>query len=101
MPLAWLFPSVFAGSKTAASNPYESGEASRDRGHNWQPYTGSSKTEGLNHSSIHRSDNTSEEYILDSVDSESGSRQGKGEFGAIRKTTKYKVSYEQGVESRV
>lgn len=101
MPLAWLFPSVFAGSKTAASHPYASGNSSRNQGQNWQPYSGSSKVEGYNHSVVHRADDTSEEYILDSIPSEERPQGKGGVFGTIRKTTKYNVSYDHGPERKV
>lgn len=99
MLLAWVFPSVFdvskASSSSSSSSPssYGSG-ASRPKPYEWQPFSGSPKSEGFTHSTVQRGEGTSEEYILDSLHGDAALGKPTLEIGSIRKTTEYEISYE-------
>ncbi|KAK7420458.1 hypothetical protein QQZ08_010372 [Neonectria magnoliae] len=93
MPLAFLFPAVFA-SKAASSYDYGPSERSRDQPNSWKPYTGRRKVEGFSQSmAVHATDAASEEYILDPVYS-NGQLIASTDSTTIRKTTEYGVTYE-------
>lgn len=101
MVLTWLFPRAFAASPTkyGSDGPqYTIGSLpkrtsrSQSEEDDWQPYSGPGKAEGQNKSVIrHANDNTSEEFILQSVQQPSPNEMD----GAIRKTTHYEISYER------
>ncbi|KAH6608673.1 hypothetical protein Trco_002019 [Trichoderma cornu-damae] len=103
--LAIIFPKMFGGGTTKGStgasgmvseshSKYGYARAtSPTRSQNWKPYAGPGG-DGVNRSTAaHQSDDTSEEFILASVQ-----RHGSADDqdGAIRKTTKYEISYEGG-----
>lgn len=95
MVLAWILPSVFgsttSGTNDKAGSPYNGSHErapSENSNSGWKPYVGPSKA-GVSHSAVHHSDDASEEYILYPM------RGGQADVeGAIRKTTKYEISYE-------
>lgn len=107
MVLAWILPSIFAtniaantpkGPDSNNSDPTITIGQRRTRPINdeWHPYAGPPKLEGVNHIMVHHPDQTSEEYILQSVE-RPGPQDDCGD-GAIRKTTHYEVSYERDSE---
>ncbi|KAL9941172.1 hypothetical protein D7B24_009033 [Verticillium nonalfalfae] len=114
LPLAFLFPSTFGSSSrqrssykyggsnnsnnAARSNNTNNNMSSSQHSHSaWQPYGGPAKTGGANRSIVHHSDEMSEEYILTSVKRQGSEDEGdaEGDAGAIRKTTRYEISYER------
>ncbi|EGY21643.1 hypothetical protein VD0002_g6124 [Verticillium dahliae] len=116
LPLAFLFPSTFGSTsrqrssyKYGGSNNSHNAARSNNTSNNmsssqhssshsaWQPYGGPAKTGGANRSIVHHSDDMSEEYILTSVKRQGSEDEGDGDgdAGAIRKTTRYEISYER------
>ncbi|KAG7138076.1 hypothetical protein HYQ45_004728 [Verticillium longisporum] len=116
LPLAFLFPSTFGSTsrqrssyKYGGSNNSHNAARSNKTSNNmsssqhssshsaWQPYGGPAKTGGANRSIVHHSDDMSEEYILTSVKRQGSEDEGDGDgdAGAIRKTTRYEISYER------
>ncbi|KAK5990810.1 Wortmanamides biosynthesis cluster C-like protein [Cladobotryum mycophilum] len=108
--LAMFLPSIFGGgsqdgsapsSEGSSSGPYKPGgvypRPSSPRPA-WMPYSGPGHAEGTSRSIARHSDDRSEEYILTSVQ-----RQGTADEqdGAIRKTTKYEISYEPDAYQKV
>ncbi|KAJ4855174.1 hypothetical protein CI102_1996 [Trichoderma harzianum] len=102
--LAFLFPSVFGGNTSKGStgasgglgsgNPNKYGYArsqSPSRRQSWKPYSGPGGDGVSRSTAAHQSDDTSEEFILTTVQRHGST---DGDDGAIRKTTKYEVSYE-------
>jgi hypothetical protein len=104
--LAFLFPQTFGSNiaskgSTGASGALKSGSRNKhgyersnspSRHQSWKPYTGPGGDTIISHSAAaHQSDDTSEEFILTTVQ-----RHGSADDqdGAIRKTTKYEISYE-------
>ncbi|CRK23838.1 hypothetical protein BN1708_013818 [Verticillium longisporum] len=113
LPLAFLFPSTFGSSSrqrssykyggsnnsnnAARSNNTNNMSSSQHSNSAWQPYGGPAKTGGANRSIVHHSDEMSEEYILTSVKRQGSEDEGdaEGDARAIRKTTRYEISYER------
>ncbi|KAL7945957.1 putative PTH11-type G-protein coupled receptor protein [Trichoderma barbatum] len=100
--LAFMFPRIFGGNTTKGStgasgalgsenhNKYGYARSqSPPRRQSWKPYSGPGG-DGVNRSAAHQGDDASEEFILTSVQRHGST----DEDGAIRKTTKYEVSYE-------
>jgi hypothetical protein len=101
--LAFLFPKIFGGNSTKGStgasgaigsenhNKYGYARStSPSRRQSWKPYTG--PADGTSRSTAaHPGDDASEEFILTSVQRHGSS---DDQDGAIRKTTKYEISYE-------
>ncbi|UKZ66655.1 uncharacterized protein TrAtP1_007826 [Trichoderma atroviride] len=105
--LAFLFPQTFGtnipskgstgasgalGSESRNKYGYER-STSPSRRQSWKPYTGPGGDNITRSVAAHQSDDTSEEFILTSVQRHGSS---DDQDGAIRKTTKYEVSYETG-----
>ncbi|KAL7789388.1 putative PTH11-type G-protein coupled receptor protein [Trichoderma ceciliae] len=102
--LAFLFPKIFGGNTTKESKEASGAPGSENhnkygyvrsispsRRQSWKPYTGPGG-DAIGHSTAaHQSDAASQEFILQSVQ-----RHGPSDDhdGAIRKTTKYEISYE-------
>ncbi|KAM0276122.1 hypothetical protein ACHAQH_007048 [Verticillium albo-atrum] len=105
LPLAFLFPSTFGSSPRNQSN-YNYGSNNTPNNNmnsqnssSWQPYPGPSKTGGTNRSIVHHSDEMSEEYILTSVKRQpSDDDVESDDVKAIRKTTRYEISYERDMQ---
>lgn len=105
--LAFLFPQTFGSNiaskgSTGASGALGSGSRSKfgyerstspSRRQSWKPYSGPGGDTVTRSVAAHQSDDTSEEFILTSVQRHGSS---DDQDGAIRKTTKYEVSYETG-----
>ncbi|KAK4085376.1 uncharacterized protein Triagg1_366 [Trichoderma aggressivum f. europaeum] len=102
--LAFLFPSIFGGNTSKGStgasgglgseNPNKYGYArsqSPSRRQSWKPYSGPGGDGVSRSTAAHQSDDTSEEFILTTVQRHGSTDDNDG---AIRKTTKYEVSYE-------
>ncbi|RFU71915.1 integral membrane [Trichoderma arundinaceum] len=105
--LAFIFPKIFGGNTTKGStgasglsggmgsesqNKYGYARStSPSRRQSWKPYSGPGG-DGISRSTAaHQSDDTSEEFILTSVQRHGST---DDQDGAIRKTTKYEISYE-------
>lgn len=102
--LAFLFPQTFGSNNASKGSTGASGalgsesrnkygyerSTSPSRRQSWKPYTGPGGDNVSRSVAARQSDDASEEYILTSVQ-----RQGSyDQDGAIRKTTKYEISYE-------
>lgn len=103
MVLAWMLPGLF-GSMTASGTPknaHSSGSSDptmtighrrlRSLNGEWAPYSGPTKPEAANHSSVHHHEETSEEFILAPYQKAYIQEDADG---IIRKTTQYEVFYE-------
>ena len=96
LPLSIILPSVFGTDHSKQSTfPQRSTEGSASNHSGWRPYSGPSKTEGINRSIVHHSDETSEEFILGTVQRHDIRGKSDSDPKAIRKTTGYDVSYER------
>jgi hypothetical protein len=105
MVLAFLFPKIFGGNTSKGSTGASGGLGSErnkygyarsqspSRHQSWKPYSGPGGDGVSRSTAAHQNDDTSEEFILTTVQ-----RHGSTDDpdGAIRKTTKYEVSYESG-----
>ncbi|KAH0491322.1 hypothetical protein TgHK011_002759 [Trichoderma gracile] len=106
MVLAFLFPKIFGGNTSKGSTGASGGLGSEGRNkygyarsqspsrhQGWKPYSGPGGDGVSRSTAAHQNDDTSEEFILTTVQ-----RHGSTDDpdGAIRKTTKYEVSYERG-----
>ncbi|UKZ79582.1 hypothetical protein TrVFT333_007340 [Trichoderma virens FT-333] len=103
--LAFLFPKIFGGNTTKGSTGASGGLGSENhhnkygyarsqsptRRQSWKPYSGPGGDGVSRSTAAHQSDDTSEEFILTTVQRHGSTDDNDG---AIRKTTKYEVSYE-------
>ncbi|KAI8188364.1 Satratoxin biosynthesis SC1 cluster protein 4 [Colletotrichum sp. SAR 10_75] len=116
LPLTYIFPTVFASKQGSSNGSSGYGSAPRSSKGNfthagtsrndWHPYQGREEKTATHLTSVHANrprlgDDSSEEYILQSIPKDSGSSSARRsedveDARAIRKTTDFHMTYDQG-----